>query len=85
MKTKTKYGKVDSFTFFVMSVGEDGEIKTPTVVFDFNKSLEVNYNYNCEDNTWRNRYYESITKKEFDTAIAGIKSKFNVEFTIKAK
>jgi hypothetical protein len=81
---KIEYGKTSSG---VVVVNRESILpRTPTVIFSwFDGWLEINYNYDCNANTYEDTSFELISKSEFNHIVRQIKERHNVNFTIKLR
>jgi len=77
----TKYGKAGSSIFTI-----DNK-KCPIIISYYKYSsvsnLEIQYNYNCPDNTFNRDDFEYITRKEFYTKLREIESNLKGKIYIK--
>lgn len=81
---KIEYGKTRYGVFVINK--ETTLTTTPTVIFCWLDGwLEINYNYDCKANTYEDTSFELISKSEFNHIIKQIKTRYNVNFTIKLR
>ena len=82
---KIEYGQTNCC---VMVISREKVITTtPTVIFpwDYRQELEVKYNYNVPENTYKDGTFKVISKSEFNHIVKQIKDRYNVKFTIKLR